>query len=198
MGVLLTIIIQRVELTLTRDEMKRSASALEGQVLEFKSQKIESMFFQMLNLHNNIVNSLDIKRGTAEFEGRDCFTFYVQRLSKYYNEIKFPEHCSDIEKINKTYAHFWSIYRQDLGHYFRFLFNFIRIVDSSNSEKIEIYVKLIRAQLSDYELVIIFYNCLSEYGKSFERFVHKYDLFDNLDEKLLLRSEHRAFVMREM
>lgn len=49
-----------------------------------------------------------------------------------------------------------------------------------------------RSLLSDYELVFIFYNCLSEKGRRFNRFANEYALFDNLDVQRLLNFEHVA------
>ncbi|MCB0738292.1 MAG: hypothetical protein KDC92_12315 [Bacteroidetes bacterium] len=37
-----------------------------------------------------------------------------------------------------------------------------------------------RAQLSDYELLILFYNCLCEYGGKFKPYVERYALLKSL------------------
>jgi hypothetical protein len=44
--------------------------------------------------------------------------------------------------------------------------------------------------LSDYELVILFYNSLSSRGVKFKRFIYYHSLFDNLDPDLLLEPRH--------
>ena len=65
--------LQRKELTLTREEMARQHSTL-------KKQNFENTFFQMLRLHNDIVNAIDLKRvapGKVELtSGRDCFVVF--------------------------------------------------------------------------------------------------------------------------
>lgn len=52
LAVLLTLWLQRVELRLTRDEMIRSADALEQQGSTLTKQSFENTFFEMLRLHN--------------------------------------------------------------------------------------------------------------------------------------------------
>lgn len=77
-----------------------------------------------------------------------------------------------------------------LDHYFRHLYRIIKYVDDqkelfSLKERYG-YVCLLRAQLSDYELGLIFYNCLSDNGcKKFKPLAEKYALFDNLRDKVL-------------
>lgn len=56
-----------------------------------------------------------------------------------------------------------------LGHYYRHLFNMVNYIDknkfSNDYKKKEIYVKLIRSQLSDYEEMLLYYDSLSPLGK---------------------------------
>ena len=77
-----------------------------------------------------------------------------------------------------------------LDHYFRHLYRIIKYVDDqrelfSLKERYE-YVCLLRAQLSDYELGLVFYNCLSDNGRErFKPLAEKYALFNNLRDKVL-------------
>ena len=62
-------------------------------------------------------------------------------------------------------------YLVELSHYFRHLYQLIKFVVSekklnlTNSEKYE-YIKTIRAQLSNYEQIILFYNSFSKSGST--------------------------------
>ncbi|WP_187322237.1 putative phage abortive infection protein [Serratia marcescens] len=102
----------------------------------------------------------------------------------------------ELYSIQFMYDPFWKRYRSDLGHYFRFLFNLIKYVDNAdiNDEEKYRYVKIVRAQLTDYEIVIIFYNALST--MSFEKFkplIEKYTLLNNLPEDLLFDVSHKKY-----
>jgi hypothetical protein len=73
LGVLFTIGLQKIELNLTRQEMARSADALENQLKALEKQlqavedqSFENTFFRLLELHNTIINSIDLRRGGSE------------------------------------------------------------------------------------------------------------------------------------
>lgn len=76
-------------------------------------------------------------------------------------------------------------------HYFRSLYRLIKFIDEADEkiippeEKYK-YTALVRATLSQYELVLIYYNCLSNVGNvKFKPLVEDYSLLKNLREELL-------------
>ncbi len=193
LGVLVSIFLQRKELSLSNRELERSADALEHQIISIERQNFESAFFQMLNTFNGIVNSIDLfsKVSGQETKGRDCFSVFYTRLTKEYrdNQSKGGGKYSPEEIIKLSYFNFWKNYQLELGHYYRFLFNVFKFLDESELGK-SYHAKLLRAQLSDQELLLLFYNCLSEHGKEFSKYAIKYELFDNLPTVRLLDEAH--------
>jgi hypothetical protein len=158
-----------------------------------EKQGFETLFFQMITIHNSIVNSMDLRTKASadppiaaqEFHGRDCFPRFYEHLKQ---EIKRAENANSPQPIEEGYAKFWERDRKDLGHYFRYLYNMFRIVDESGAETRQ-YMKLLRAQLSDYELIILFYNGLNEKGARVKPYIEKYAIFDNLPHELLLEDK---------
>lgn len=80
----------------------------------------------------------------------------------------------DDEYINGYDSHYVKYYgghQFRLGHYFRHLYQTVRYTneqeDLSYKEKYE-YIKLLRAQLSNYEQAILFFNSLSQLGRKWE------------------------------
>lgn len=76
---------------------------------------------------------------------------------------------------------------QRLGHYFRHLYQMIKYIDqySNNilpSEDKYQYTKTIRAQLSNYEQLLLYYNALSKFGQAWidDNFLIKYKLIKNI------------------
>lgn len=73
----------------------------------------------------------------------------------------------------------------ELSSYFRNMYNAIKLVSNdkhlSDSEKIDL-VKIYRAQLSNPELYILFFNLVSRFGKKWNEkgYVEKYELLTNL------------------
>lgn len=204
MALLITIVLQQKELAETRNELAASARALEDQHISLDRQNFETTFFQMLTLHNTIVNSIDLEwrnRTPNSFDaasgdiqrravGRDCFKQFFANYKQYYDEIG---ELDDQERLQKAYDRFWNWRQQDLAHYYRYLYNVLRFVYEYRGigDKLR-YVKLLRAQLSDYELLMLFYTALNNNGLNYWIYIHVYELFDNLPPNMLIRPEHKA------
>jgi Putative phage abortive infection protein len=95
----------------------------------------------------------------------------------------------DNQRVLDTIQYFYPRFQSDLGHYFRVLYNIFRYIDQSEFAD-GIYAKILRAQLSNQELLIIFYNCATERGKAFAALAERFELYDNMDTERLLRPEH--------
>ncbi len=196
-GVLFSIFLQKVELGMSRRELERSANALETQIRSIEKQNFEVAFFQMLNSFNAMVETIDLQRRDtgATTSGRDCFRVFYTRLNKIYREnLKKAGTKHEAEKVLRlSYFQFWKEYRLELGHYFRLLYNIFRFLDESEASE-DYHSKILRAQLSDQELLLLFYNCISQHGRSFEKYAVKYQLFDNLPTIRLLEDSHANLV----
>lgn len=75
-----------------------------------------------------------------------------------------------------------------LSVYFRNMYNAIKLIDNSSlfkEEEKENYVKVLRSQLSNLELYILFFNLISRFGKKWieNNYVVKYQLIQNLPPK---------------
>lgn len=91
------------------------------------------------------------------------------------------------------------------SHYFRNLYHILKFIDEStligNDEKY-MYSKFVRSQLSDIELVCIFYNSISKielpgrekmelgYPKM-QRFLNKFDILQNMNPRSLIHPIHK-------
>jgi hypothetical protein len=192
MGILITIILQQSELKEARKEFKRSADALAEQSQSLALQNFENTFFQMLRLHNDIVKDMfegDADTGNKGFSGRDCFGVYHQKFdSIYYKYMKDSDKEDELELIEINYKVFFFNYQSSIGHYFRNLYTIIKLVDAKTIPFVDKkqYTNIVRAQLSSYELSLLFYNCLSSIGRDkFKPLIEKYELLANMDFDLL-------------
>lgn len=178
-GVLYSIHLQRLDLRETQKEAAR--------------QQFESTFFQMLAQMNRIVEAMDIKKFSIAYSGRDCFAAFADEIERQYEESAKSSGGSVQRGVAAAYRVFWQQRRQDLGHYFRFLYNCVRYVDEADlpqlpgdvAEPKTKYMRILRSQLSDYELVLMFYNAHGGHGANFNPYVGKYNLLDNLQPELV-------------
>jgi hypothetical protein len=89
--------------------------------------------------------------------------------------------------LNFNYKPF-SGHASRLGHYFRHLYLIVKSVVFNNTldtdEKKMVYLRILRAQLSNHEQIMLFYNWLSNYGEGWDNEKHhfftKYNMIHNL------------------
>lgn len=193
---------------------------------QFRVQQFESQFYEMLHLHKENVNELQIRRisdGT-QVERRLAFESMVYDFNMLLSWAVFGD--MPIEAVEYEVAYhvfFWGYseeqvdrlsapaagfikgegvmsntplpdfkahhgYSSFLGHYFRHLFFMVKFVVESESlkdyeEKMK-YLKMLRAQLSNHEQIMLFYNWLSGYGGAWEneenQFFTEYRMIHNL------------------
>lgn len=195
LGVLITISLQRKELADSREELRRSANALEAQIKAAEQQKFEASFFNMLSALDSMVAGIDLQNRETKMtqHGRDCFTTFYSRLAKFYrrNCEEYPDGL-DHERITNAYQKFAREHQLELSAYFRFLYNIIRYIDESGQGQRH-HIRLLRSKISDQELLVVFYNCLTPTGAKMKTYVEKYALFDNLPTLRLLKPEHTQY-----
>src|SRR5688572_9814474 len=81
--------LQREELTATRAELRGQKEQLEAQNRTLRIQSFENTFFQLVRLHNDIVNAIDLVKpgeGGRVTKGRDCFKVFYSRLVQEYEK----------------------------------------------------------------------------------------------------------------
>ena len=220
----LEIMYSQLEVKYTRLELSGQKQEMMEQNKTLKIQKFENTFFNLLSLHHQIIESIDqieqkktsngiqdgkLIRNPNNFtyenitvKGRDVFkTSFKVLVSKinYEKDIDYNDHYNSVYKSMQT----------DFGHYFRNLYRIIKFVDEikfvENEEKnfkIQYqYTSMVRAQLSDYELLWLFYNCLNANGKEkFKPYIEKFCLFKNIpgdkihDKEIIKLYKTSAFV----
>lgn len=192
---------QKMELKYNRFEVKATRIELEGQKQQMieqnktlRQQRFENTFFQMLNLHHQIVSSIDLKHPQkGEIKGRDCFKIIYENLEITCRNVKNSEKLESIG-IGRTLIEYLRLYvanQSDFGHYFRNLYTITKFIHQSDTEDKQKYADILRAQLSTHELLLLFYNGLSDYGnRKFKPLIENYSLLKNMPQQSLIELEH--------
>lgn len=193
-GLLITITIQQTELKESREEFKKSANALIEQSQSLSRQNFENTFFNLITLYNGILDNLKLDTTSKQISSRQIFSAIQDAILKTDQEIPRNELGEQILDNIKFYynASMLDIYSRKFGHYFRTVYQILKFIDNSHftQEEKQFYSNIFRAQFSSSELVILFFNCLSKYGKEkFKPLVEKYEFFEHLviDDKFLFR-----------
>lgn len=188
-ALLYTIKIQVSELRAVRNELEETTKAAQ-------LQTFENTFFQMLRLHHHIVDSIKAERevnanvlatGDSILVGRDAFPRLCQLLDEDLEfglpepEDEKPSADHELESVRYSWASFFSSNYPSLSHYFRNFYNILRFVhDSKRVEDKERYTRILRAQLSAYELKLLFYNGVHSRNERFKELAVEYALFEQI------------------
>jgi hypothetical protein len=177
---------QRQDLKLTRAELQGQKEQLEGQKRQMEIQNFENRFFQMMKVWHSV---------REHIVGRVALFEDLATELKAEYEHRGPGTSGDlVQRIDSAVGRVWERRHTSLHNYMRILYQMFRLVDSAQVEvkEKEFYSDVIRAQTTQSELVLIFYNCLSSYGKEdFKPLVEKYALLKHLDSPGLIPADLR-------
>ena len=151
-------------------------------VSDLRMEKLERKRTEHLHQHLN-------EDEVVIYSGRNLIRQLTEELNRLLLNPRYPNG-------EKCYLNFYEKYKHHLSHYFRNLYRIYKIVDEANfnassdhnsdynKEKKKFYTGIIRAQLSNDELILLFYNCIYGHGQSkFKPLAKRYDMFDNMPEE---------------
>lgn len=105
-GIIFTIFLQKRELTLQREELEETRKEFIQQNETLKKQRFENTFFQLLRLHNDIVDKLKIKAVDGEtYSNREFFLGAVKEL-KYRSTCEYFKYSALIKLETHEIASF--------------------------------------------------------------------------------------------
>lgn len=206
-GLIATLLYQREELKLQRKELNEQKLEFREQNKTLKRQRFENTFFNMLSLQQEIVANIsfdevktifDFNAHTQDeqrtsYNGRSLFREMYLNLKVSIDKKQFYQGVKGAIQANNYSAYSYISATTRFDHYFRHLYRIFKYVDTSDliieDERYD-YACIIRSQLSDYELVMLFYNCLTTNGREkFKPLIEKYTIFNNLRTELLANSQ---------
>jgi hypothetical protein len=120
-----------------------------------------------------------------DFEGLHNSETMHQFIDKYREDIKL----NPLKKLKiQAYEAVYNKNEGSIGHYYRNLYRIIRMIqeegfdecEEKNEKEKKKYRGILRAQLSSFELMMIFYNIsYSEKGKKFRSYLKNTNFFDD-------------------
>jgi Putative phage abortive infection protein len=202
-GVVYAVVMQRHEIAIAKEEIAYTKKILDEQQLqlslqnaEAKKESFENTYFQMVRLFTDITNQIDLQRTengvSIVTKGKDVFPVFLARLHKIYSPVEKALYGG--HDFHAAYEESYSRHNTELGHYFRMLYNIMNFVNSNEHVDQKFYAKILRAQLSDAETAILFYNGLSAHGATkFKPLIERYGQLKNLNENDVFAKELKVF-----
>lgn len=154
-------------------------------VRQSQLQIFDSRFNTLLRLYNDAVESYidDVN----DLKGRECF----EQIALDFKESGFRNLTEYKRRSIAAVSEYMTLYaknRRDLAVHFRMLYLLSRLTaEEKMYENYRVtYAKSIRGQLSEGELLLLRYNCLSPYGERMRQYVNQFNLLKHLPIMSLL------------
>lgn len=183
-GLVWTLILQKKELGLQREELRQTRKV-------FERQAFETTFFNLLESLESYISSLEVssrKPNDTEYraKGRRALRIIANECRDL--DAGTRMYVTDSAKIEMAlidlYERHFEMYEIELAPYYRSLFNVfrhIRISDLSEEEKFK-FGKIVRARLSSPEIYLIVVNGLSSNKDGYTKSISEFGLLRHLPE----------------
>lgn len=180
-ALIITIYIEKQSLHIAQDDAKENERTR-------KEDQVERHFMSMLSQFNQVIDGMSFPVREQTLLGR---TVLVHLLNENLGPIRSADvakNLGTIEQNRKLMASYfprlWEDNMSRVRHYFRMLYNILSYVKTNtdngkiSKEISHLYVRILRAQLSDAELTLIFYNGI--YYPKMAQLIEESALFDNI------------------
>lgn len=205
-GIIFTILLQRKELGLQREELKATRQEFVQQNATLKLQRLETTFFNLLEFQMKILDSLALD--TEELgipvtvQGSSVFDAAFRDLNVIWTDHKEEKEEISVDDWKPVLFRYWQRNEGVFSRYMRNLKCILDIVDELEKElrpggntpfdpDRNNYAKILKSQLSKAEVTWTFYYAYSEHALfNFIYKVAKYKICTDLDVKMVLEDIH--------
>jgi hypothetical protein len=189
-----------MNIRLQSEELEDTRAQLDQQRRVMNRQAFDSMFFQLLGQFREVASNVRCEAVATGrvVVGRPAFEELADQLSKGWFPDDFypdgrPKGEAELLELQDLFAKLYRLHEPELGPYFRSLYHIFKFIDEnttrSKGRKVR-YANIARAQLSKYELVLLFYNCLYGEGIEFRPLIEKYGVLRHVSRPSLLKGSH--------
>ncbi|PWN71347.1 hypothetical protein C1631_001620 [Chryseobacterium phosphatilyticum] len=198
-GLLVTILLQRKDLNIQREELKKQTSSI-------YIQNFENTFFQMINIFHKVIEDIVLINGTNKITGKAAINSihselqisaqeYVSRKEKSiyvdYSRTHFDITGDEIRKLIKNR---FEINKNQLSHYFRTFFTIVEMIDANPVINKRIYINILTSQLTRTEIMMLLYFGVNTQNEKYRMLIEKYSLLKDIDkEKMIFSSMMGSF-----
>lgn len=176
-------------------------------------QSVENTIIKQLEFHYDLVNRMKLNLeemgggfGSSSISpiitGSDTFEEFYRIFKDKYSKLPLlnvrNKVISEEQKICEAFGSLYNMYGTQIGNYFKNLYLLFRYIDEKKKELKgfdgDHYVKLVKSQLSKYEILLLAYNCIwlqdKPHGKRFIDLASKHKILSALETDELIHSEN--------
>lgn len=193
----------------TEELIELQNQELQSTLEHAETSAFEQMFFRLLELRESIIGNISYEQkpdeqwrsgrevvlntktiwgreALADFASSAVYRMLSMNIVSNWEDYTTKDLWNRKDELGGNYDDWYRSYGVDvsLGHYFRLTYNILRMVHEHRGlspDQRYGYARLMRAQLSDGELWLLYCNCLSSLGwRRMMPLANEYHLFDNL------------------
>jgi hypothetical protein len=184
-AILYTISLQKEDLELTREEIKKSSEALEAQSKTLKIQRFENTFFELLRFHHDNVSNMK-HPSTGKSSG--FFPYYLSKhatfLYAYSSHNQPASSNSMIRTINESTKKFDKKFGYHFDLYLKNISLIIKLLDRAKEDR-ALYFHIFSSQFREDEFVLFLYFCFLDSNAFNFRILYQEDFFTNISVDLI-------------
>lgn len=169
-----------------RSVIQTNQSALRANKAAIKASENEAYYSEIMLFDTGFKSYLDSYRDTKRHNSE-----IFDKIVKSFLDIQFDnnnDYYRRTDSASYEYADFYAKNRDILSVHYRTLYLLVSYISESriDDEEKKIYAKLVRGQLSESEILLLRYNCLSIYGIAAREHCNMYNLLKHLPIMSLL------------
>ena len=157
----------------------------EDNALVYRVEILNNNFFHMLDLYKRILDDFPtvIEDELISYKGKEALHYKYEQM---HDEFDFKDNPLLNRKLAvSSFINFYSLTRDFSPTYYRILFRIFQILSDEVKDKEMVsqvlrLMKVMRAQLTDTELVLIRYNAMTKLGSDFIDIINEFRLLKHL------------------
>ncbi len=154
------------------EELRATQETLQNQVNATFQDRQEARFFDLIRLYQDTIDEVKFRLRDGVYEGKRAFFEF--------NNLHIDVTSDPIEESIKRAVAQLRTHDYLFDHYFRVLFNILSISKTLLNKDLHVFLKLLRAQLSKDELIVLALNTQSEEGRKMISLIEDFGLLKHL------------------
>lgn len=180
-GTFLTLLLLYVTFTLQSKTFKSQKEVSEKNINMLAIQQLNDKFFKLYDVYKDILEKFSVLVNDEYLEGKSAIKHEYSKLYNDFNHKTAPGVRRKAAVID--FIGFYSSHKDFAPAYFRIISLMFEEIDQAEDvdirERLK-YVRLMRAQFTDTELIFLRYNAMTSIGVDAIHYVNRYNLLKHL------------------
>ena len=180
-GTFVTLLLLWVTFKLQRKTFEKQEGVSGKNIEMLAIQQLNDKFFKLYDVYKDTLDSLSVNVGEEKLRGK-------MALSHMYNELRERFDVPHVFGVRRKeaalgYIDFYASNKNFMPIFFRIIYHMFEEINQSNDVPLENrmkYVRLLRSQFTETEVLLMRYNAMTSMGVNSIRYINQYNLMKHL------------------